>query len=330
MSAACYLARRGAKTLLLEARTVGAGASGRTGGIVLEGTAKGIFPGTECCVEHLRAVVERERIECELELHGCWEIEHAESSRGFILPWKDDNKYIRVRRVVRGGTVDPMKLVKGLAEAAIRAGAVVRENLPARRIESRDKLRVETDGQTIDADFVVVAANSWTNLLLPNVRPIRSALTLACATEPLSRSTLYQIGLGANIPFYTVDTPYLWGRVMRDGRVIFGAGLVFDSIDKLERKRLTDEEIGARLENLKSRVRALNPALKQVKFCYQWGGPIGIPDDFLPLIGRLPGTSRIFVAAGYAGHGVALSVWAGEAIARAILDNEKLPEWASP
>ena len=51
-------------------------------------------------------------------------------------------------------------------------------------------------------------------------------LTLAALTPPLPEKKLAAIGLGERKPFYTVDFPYLWGRVRRDRSIVWGAGLV--------------------------------------------------------------------------------------------------------
>src|SRR5712692_8510646 len=66
MSAACHLARGGLRAAVFEAASVGEGASGRTGGIVLEGTATGIRPGAEHCVPSLARLVEELEIDCDL------------------------------------------------------------------------------------------------------------------------------------------------------------------------------------------------------------------------------------------------------------------------
>src|SRR5215468_2832634 len=76
LSAAYHLARRGVRVVVLEASTLGAGASGRTGGIVLEGTAIGPLERVEHCLDALAGVVAREHIECALRLGGCWELAH--------------------------------------------------------------------------------------------------------------------------------------------------------------------------------------------------------------------------------------------------------------
>ncbi len=109
-----------------------------------------------------------------------------------------------------------------------------------------------------------------------------------------------------------------------------GAGLVWGTADELEAVDIDEGESRAVLDRLEARVRLLNPALAAVRITHRWAGPIAIPDGQAPQIGRLAGASNIFVASGYAGHGVALSVTAGRLIARAIIEGASLPRWADP
>src|ERR1700732_3549546 len=99
VSAAYHLARRGIRPIVLEAGRLGDGASGRTGGIVLEGTARGIMEGADRCVPTLERLVREARINCDLKLPGCWEIEHSDSANG-ALPWTDDGHGVRIVRTV--------------------------------------------------------------------------------------------------------------------------------------------------------------------------------------------------------------------------------------
>jgi glycine/D-amino acid oxidase-like deaminating enzyme len=166
--------------------------------------------------------------------------------------------------------------------------------------------------------------------LLPALRPMQSALTIACATMVIEPQRLQEIGLASGIPFYTIDTPYLWGRLVGDGRIIFGAGLAFGAPDELEELDLDAPEVRNQFARLEARVRGLNPALKHVDFSARWAGPIAFTDDMRPILGRLSDAPRIFVAGAYAGHGVALSVKAGEMLALAIAEGGQLPTWGSP
>ena len=330
-SAAYHLARHGLQVILLEADRIGNGASGRTGGLVLEGTARGIREGVEACVPGLERVVREARIDCKLRVDGCWEIAHRKArNESAALPWRDGGSPISVANTVAGGTVEPMALLTGLARAAVGAGAVIHEQARVSRIVPSNRGVVEVDGAAIQARFVVVALNAWTTALLPAVRPMQSALTIACATTVLEPERLQETGLAGGIPFYTVDQPYLWGRLVGDGRIVFGAGLAFGSPDELEELDLDVPEVQSQFTRLENRVRALNPALKQVDFSARWAGPIAFTDDMRPILGRLPDAPRIFVAGAYAGHGVALSVKAGEMIALAITEGRQLPGWGSP
>ena len=328
MSAAFHLVRGGLKAVVFEAASVGNGASGRTGGIVLEGTATGIRPGAEDCVPSLARLVEELGIDCDLHLPGCWEIEHQPGSDGSSLPWIDDGGPIRIARMVAGGSIEPRALLFGLAYAALRSGAVIREHTAVRRIQLHGPA-VEVDAGVIAAAHIVVGVNAWVSALLPGLPRIHSALTYACATEPLPDNILCELGLGEHIPFYTADRPYLWGRVAPHGEIVFGAGLEYGTPRELEQIGVDSGGSRAILQGLARRVRQLNPVLARVQIPSEWAGPIAFTDQAVPLIGAYPPNPAILVAAAYAGHGVAFSVHAGALIADAILHDTALPEWGA-
>ena len=328
MAAAWHLARRRIGVVVLEADAIGEGASGRTGGLVLEGTAWGAKQDADRCVPALKQLAEEAALDCDLHLPGCWEIAHGDGGpSGEMLPWRDDNRGVHIVRALAGGTVEPMKLVTQLARAAAGAGAIIHEHTRVLRIATEPRLAIELDSAVIEPQFAIMAVNAWTSDLLPDVRPLQSALTFACATEPLSESTRAQIGLAAGIPFYTVDTPYLWGRSIDDGRVIFGSGLTYDTGERLERLAIDAAAPAAALARLEARVRGLHPALAEVRITHRWGGPIAIPRGGAPLVGVHPRASRLLVAGGYAGHGVALGPWLGRLMARSIAEGTPLPAW---
>jgi gamma-glutamylputrescine oxidase len=328
-SAAYHLAKMGVRAVLLEAGLVGDGASGRTGGLVLEGTAAGILDRVETCVPGLKRLVDEEKIDCDLALPGCWEIEHRKAAPARMLPWSDDGRPLAIARTVSGGTLQPAKLTVGLAQAAARRGAAIREQSPVTRIILGPELSVEVRGTRIRPGHVVVATNAWINATLHETPALHTSLTFACATEPLDTALLAAIGLDEGVPFYTSDLPYLWGRTIADGRVIFGAGLVFGRLAELEDTDVREGDSGTVLGRLQKRVRGLHPALREVRFDAAWAGPIAFAKDSIPLLGPHPHNPRVLVAGGYAGHGVALSVRAGELLALAIGKNLSLPKWGS-
>jgi len=326
-SAAYHLSRLGIRPVLLEAELVASGASGRTGGIVLEGSAAGPLDQANACVPGLAKLVEREQIECELRLPGCWEIEHR---TGGVrrLPWIDEGKPVSVTGHVPGGTVEPSRLTLGIAKAALQAGAIICEHARVTHIDSRDHLVVELADSQIRTEWLIVAANAWIKSLVHDVHT-GSALTFACATEVLNEKVVEALGLQDGIPFYTVDLPYLWGRITSEGRVIFGSGLVFDSSEGLEETGLKTRSFARAIDALTRRVRGLHPALVNIRFSHGWAGPIAFTQDQKPILTCAPNQRRMLVAGAYSGHGVAMSVRAGELLALALARKDPLPEWGA-
>jgi gamma-glutamylputrescine oxidase len=329
LSTAYHLAKLGVRSVVLEAGLIADGASGRTGGLVLEGTAAGILPQVDSCVAGLRKLVEVEQIDCGLHLPGCWEIEHRRDESGSMLPWSDAGARVAIAQLLSGGTVEPGRLSLGLAHAAAAAGAVICERARVTKVIATGDPAVEIDQDRLHPRWVVVACNAWIDSLVDDAPSLTSCLTFACATEPLMEPALREVGLAERIPFYTRDRPYLWGRVTDDRRIIFGTGLVYAASSELERIGSKSRDFKREIDRLQIRVRNLHPALAKIGFSNSWAGPIAFTEDAVPLLGVAPDCERILVAGAYAGHGVALSVRAGELLANAILRNEALPAWGT-
>jgi gamma-glutamylputrescine oxidase len=327
VSAAYHLARRGAGVALLDAGAVGAGASGRTGGLVLEGTAAGNLDGVASCVENLRDAVDEAGIACDLRLGGVWELEHRRGPSPCKALWPDGETMLCIAGMEPGGSVDAGALLRGLAVAAHRAGAAIHEHVAVEAIEPGTTVSLRTTAGTLRAEHVVVALGAYVTSLVPLPVSITPALTLALATAPLSDAALGDMGLAARTPFYTTDLPYLWGRVVADGRLILGAGLVHPADGDVRSLTLADGVVREALCRLETRVRGLHPALARAEITARWGGPIAFRRGAVPIVSRLLGASPVIVCTAYAGHGIALGVRVGRLVAEAIATGGPLPAW---
>jgi gamma-glutamylputrescine oxidase len=315
---------------VLEAGRIGSGASGRTGGVVLEGTHRGELPGAERCLEALRETVRQCGIECGLVLDGCLELGHeGEALPGSRLRWSDAGRPLVPVEIVPGGVVDAGRLLSGLARAALAAGATLHEGAAVAGIELGPPLRLETSRGAVRAEGMVLALNAYTGLLLELEPPPLTALTLALASEPLPTPALAELGLDPPLPFYTTDLPYLWGRLLPGGGLVLGSGLVPAPAAELGRASLGSQEGQAGLRSLESRLRALHPALASLSVATRWAGPVALLRDRAPWLGRHPRASRLVVVGGYTGHGVAASVALGARAARSLLDEAPLPDWGA-
>lgn len=176
----------------------------------------------------------------------------------------------------------------------------------------------------IVARHVVVALNAFLPSLLPAPPGFGAAVTLALCTEPVDLAALE---LAGGQGFYTEDTPYLWGRGLRDGRAIFGAGLARSrGLDPLA-AHVDRSDVRALFQRLAGRVRGLHPALARARITHRWGGPVCWRAGRVPLLRAHPHVPRLYELGCFAGHGVALSVRIGRLLADAIATRRPLPKW---
>ncbi|MGH9714597.1 MAG: NAD(P)/FAD-dependent oxidoreductase [Candidatus Acidiferrales bacterium] len=321
---------------VFEASRIGAGASGRTGGMALAETAAGDLPGLGDVLGGFEKILAKLNVDCDLSLPGAWEIARSRGLPHSAIDWTDSGT-LRVVKEVPGGTLDPGKLVSGLARASENLGAMIIENAPVAQIEWRQTPGIKfavgaACSGTIAAGKILLATNALSLALTGLEETAHPRLTLAAATAPLTEAQLEATGLAARRPFYTVDLPYLWGRVRRDNSIIWGAGLVTaPEAHDLNEVVISSEEPAKMFAALAKRVRGLHPALRSVEFTHRWGGPILFRDDWKPVFDWHPGRANkkkdVMVLGAYAGHGVALSPYLGAWAAEVFLAKRELPAW---
>jgi glycine/D-amino acid oxidase-like deaminating enzyme len=328
LAAAAWLKRLAPQksVTLLESETFGSGASGHTGGLALAETAAGNLPGLGDVLAGYKKILGALRVEGGIHLPGVYELGRTTPLRNSPIHWSDSGD-LRAVNEVPGGTIDPGKILTGLAAAAERSGVLLFEQASVEHCDFQTPLRLLTPLGVLRARQVLFATNAFSLELTGWTRRTESCFTTAVATEPLDDSTLKAVGLSHGKPFYTVDLPYLWGRLL-DKQVIFGSGLVHFS-DWREMYSL-DVETGRAAEaftRLEARIGKLHPKLQGVKFTHRWGGPIAVSDGWIPIFERHPEGSNAIVLGGYSGHGVAQSVYLGAWAAEALLGKRELPEW---
>jgi gamma-glutamylputrescine oxidase len=327
--ATAYYVLQGFPTLrvaVFEACQVGAGASGRTGGLVLEDTAVGPLPGVEDCIATLHELVSTQNIPCDLQVGGCWEIGRLDGHPGSPIQWADHGT-LQVVHFIPGGAFDPRKFLAGLAAIVQQAGGHIFEHAPVTRWDkaSQGGIRLEAGGKAVSAERVVFATNAFCLPLL-GLQDWAGGVTIAVATEPLPDAAFDAVGWATRTPFYTLDQPYLWGRVTADGRALIGAGLV--GRGEVENARVDGVEAVQLFGRLEHRIRGLHPAFHQIRITHRWMGPICFTRNSKPIITSLDGDDRVLLATGYSGHGVALSVRVGTLLATALAGQDRLPAWS--
>jgi glycine/D-amino acid oxidase-like deaminating enzyme len=267
------------------------------------------------------------QVQCDLTLPGALEIGREDILPDSPISWSDSGT-LGVTREVPGGTIDPGKMLSGLAQAATKNGALIFENAPVESLSVEGSPVLQVAGCPVRARCVLVATNAESLELSSLAGRAQPKFTLAVATEPLSSDQISSLGLAAGKPFYTSDLPYLWGRVFQDNRVILGSGLVhLEDWRELLTLNVREGHAAELLADLERRVHNLHPALQGVRLSHRWGGPILIADKWRPVFRRHAEHRDVIVLGAYSGHGVALSVYLGAWAAQAMLGKKDLPRW---
>jgi glycine/D-amino acid oxidase-like deaminating enzyme len=222
-------------------------------------------------------------------------------------------------RVTRSGSVQPAKLVGGLAGAALSAGAELHGQTDVRSV-ARDGtgFRLDTSRGTMRAGEVIVATNGTTGRRpVPWLgRRILGIGSFMIATEPIGAELSTSVSPGGRMMFDTKNFLNYW-RLSPDGtRVLFGGRTSFaPTTVEQARDRLYEAMV------------TIHPQLAGVRVARAWGGLVGLTVDRLPHLGRHRHTGVVY-AMGYCGTGVALSIHFGRALGRWLCGEGVLPPFA--
>jgi len=341
LSAALHLAEEGADVVLLEAVEIGFGGAGRNVGLVNAGmwimpSALNDILGRRDGERLLQLLgdapklvfelIEKHTIDCEVEQSGTLHCAVGESGldelRQRAAQWLERGVPVRLldrdettAKVgtdayagslldPRAGTIQPLAYARGLARAAITAGARVFTGTHAEGAEqAHGKWIVRTAQGSVSADWVFVATDAYTRGPWPELRNEQIHLPyFNFATEPLPleiRGSILPQRQGA------WDTKGILSsfRFDRSGRLVFG------SVGALRGSGTTVHRAWA-----KRALRSLFPQLENVHFEAEWYGQIGMTTDRLPRLHKL--APNVLSVSGYNGRGIAPGTAFGRVIAR--------------
>jgi len=227
----------------------------------------------------------------------------------------------------KGASLHPGKLVRGLASAVEKRGAVIYEDTEVTKVCPGSNARLITRAGELRAKrAILLAGEAYLTRLRKYHRALLPMYSLISLTEPLTSAQWAEIGwqnhesLASNR--FTVD--YLTRT--SDGRILFGSrGAPHKFGSRISDEQDVHEPTHARVHQA---VVEWFPSLKGIQFTHNWGGPVGVPRDWMPTVHFDP-TSRLGIITGYTGQGVATSNLAGRLLAALVAADpsnlERLP-----
>jgi gamma-glutamylputrescine oxidase len=345
LSAALHLANAGAQVALIEAETIGYGASGRNGGQIHTGYrqtqaqlerwlgkdhARDLWNLSEDSKSLIRELVDRHGIDCALKSglviaaddHAATrtlaeDTEYLQSAYDYAARMMDADETARVlgtnvypaaRFDPGGGHLQPLAFARGVAQAAEQGGARLYEFTAAHSIEQMDRgVRVVCDDGVVDAGYAILACDAFTGDLVSEITPyIAHVESFIAATEPLP-DELYNRVLPCDAA--VADTRHVldYYRKSADRRMLYAGRETYLTIPR---------DVAA---IVRPRMERVYPSLKPMRLEYAWRGTVGITRTRMPHFGRVG--ERVLFAHGYSGQGVALANLGGKALAEAATGN---------
>lgn len=358
LRAALALAEAGQRAAVLEARCIGWGASGRTGGQVnplppfngpdkiakLVGPAvfERLIQAAFGSADELFAIIWKYGIDCQARQNGWLRVDHCRSARqkarriaeawnrhGAGIEFLDgaelhreigSSAYQSGTLMHQGGAIHPLSYARGLARCAIAAGAAIHSDSPAVALarEGR-KWKLRTPQGEVLADQVLLCTNGYTDRLWPGLaQSIIPLVSIQAASEPLATSTIDSI-LPQGRTISDTRREIVYGRREPDDRFLMG------SLGRLTERGNLDA-----FNDLRRKVEDIYPSLRGVNWQYRWGGRIAVTRDHLPHLHEPE--AGVFAGLGYNGRGVAMSNVMGRVLAERVLGKarDELPFPTSP
>lgn len=346
LSAARTLAKQGLEVAVLEAETIGWGASSRNGGMVLTGLKLGmqtiqkkygrdianqLFQASLDSIDTVEQTIREENIDCGFARNGhllaankpkhfdALQKEAEFMEREFnhklhLVPKQKQREEIGTD-LYHGALVDevsgglnPAQYVAGLACATEKAGALLHPRARVTHLtRSQSQFVVETERGTLRAEHVLVATSGYTGDATKRLqKKIIPIGSFIIATERLPEK-LAQTLSPKNRMIFDFKHYLNYFRLWED-RMIFGGRAAFFPE--------TENTIRRSADILRREMIQVYPQLKDVKVEYVWGGTLDFAFDMMTHVGEVDG---IYYSLGYAGHGVAMATHLGKTVAESIL-----------
>jgi sarcosine oxidase subunit beta len=214
------------------------------------------------------------------------------------------------------GQAEAELTVAAFAAAARRLGARVLEGVEAFSLSveaGRVTGVVLADGERLAAEVVIVAAGAWTAPLLAPLGvdlPLRARALQMLLTEPAPADLRGVVP--ALSPVVGCVGRLLSLKQLADGAFLIGGGWPATIVDEpANRWELRDDSVEGSL----AVARYVYPSLARLPLARGWAGVEAFAPDELPYLGPVSGVAGLLVAAGFSGHGFALSPAVGEVLA---------------
>lgn len=342
------------KIAVLEAKSIGYGASGRNGSFAM--TVVGLGFGVtaalrgkqflkeahsymERAVDFLDEMIQHEGLDCDRIRPGFLRVA---TTKGYIKRLQHDIKLMKslgfsglewinaqeTRALVNSERylgalweprlllINPLKLVREQKRMVCDLGVQVFENTPVQEIQFGPPFQLETPTGVVRCEKLVFATNAYSHLFRQLLRKQVPAFTYMISTRPLTQEELELIGWEGRQGIEDARNLIHYYRLTPDKRIILGGGPVGLSYGN----SLYKDDCQGAWKHLEEHLNFLFPHLKGVDITHRWGGPFSVTVNLTPALGYV-GDKRAVFNLGCVGHGVSMSHLNARVLANLLLED---------
>lgn len=348
------------RVVLLEAKSLANGASGRNGGMMLnwiygmrnmspELTAR-MYQATNKTIDEIEAIIARHNLKVSYRRDGCMFVytkldgaeaakEEADYLNGLNIPIKFlDGKTAREcinLNGIHGALVDPnegqlngAQYVRSLRPVLQEQGVGIYENTPVMKVDEGSTIILTTPNGTVRAKAIVLAMNGYTGKLGYFRKAYFPLHSHVYATAPLAQEAVDGLGWQETAGFSDDLNRLSYGTLTREGHIVFGGGSN-RSYEYLFNNRTvfpgSPESAMTGFKAMEKTMASYLPGTAQLPIAHRWTGTLAITLRRNCSMGVRGEHKNVYYSLGYSGHGVVAANLAGRVLTDLYSNN--MDEW---
>ncbi|MDJ0753100.1 MAG: FAD-dependent oxidoreductase [Ardenticatenaceae bacterium] len=337
------------RVIILEAKSLANGASGRNGGMMLnwvygtgpmsEETTRRVYQATSKTIDDIEKTIKTNNLEVSYRRDGCFEVftdeERAVEAQkevaylnqlGIPIQFLDAaavRQHIGLNNIY-GGLFDPsegqlngVQFIRGLRPILIEQGVEIYEHSPVLKIREGSTITLTTPEGEVKAKAILLATNGYTGKLGYFRKAYFPLHSHVFATSPLSQEQSSKLGWRGTAGFADDLNRISYATQTKEGHLVFGGGSNI-SYGYLFNNRTafpgSPDSAGPAFRDMQKTLNSYLPGSEKYPMTYRWTGTLAISLRRNCSIGVRGEYGNVYFALGYSGHGVTAANMAGRVL----------------